>query len=365
MTAGMPTAHSIPQRCAIGAIEAGRLIRAAVQAMPLAERGARVDALLKPGAALTLEVDRAAEKVGVACFERLAAEIGRRIHLITDVMRGEVIRLGRASHREIVFAHLDAVDGTIKVGGLGNDLAAGLVRLANDGNWGIAAAFTAPTDRRLEDLRFADFVSAAVVDGNPLRYRAHPEEVLAVPEGDRLVAYDLSDAPAVNAVLRRAPQVFTSTSTTLSQTLVYLDGFQAFDFDTRQPGDERVAARLYELLIDRHRGGAFDITRQYGNLSALLHALLGWRGAKPWMESQGGGFVVVNENLANLIPAVPIVAGAGGVSVDFDGKPMGERRLRDNRCSVVHAANADLCAALMRLVNAARTEPPASRTAPG
>jgi hypothetical protein len=67
----------------------------------------------------------------------------------------------------VVFAHLDAVDGTIKVGGLGNDLAAGRIRVANDGNWGVAAAFTAPTDRALDALRFGDFVAAAVVDGNP------------------------------------------------------------------------------------------------------------------------------------------------------------------------------------------------------
>ena len=103
--------------------------------MPLAQRGRRADAVLKPGAALTLQVDRAAEEVGLACLERLADEIGFRIHLITDAVRGQIIALGKSAHRQVVFAHLDAVDGTIKVGGLGNDLEAGRIRLANDGNW--------------------------------------------------------------------------------------------------------------------------------------------------------------------------------------------------------------------------------------
>ena len=62
------------------------------------------------------------------------------------------------------------------------------MRVASDGNWGVAAAFTEPTDRSLEQLRFADFTGAAVLDGNPLRYRAHPEEVVAVPMDGSLVS---------------------------------------------------------------------------------------------------------------------------------------------------------------------------------
>jgi len=341
--------------CAIRALAAARKIRAVVQRMPLAERGVRVDAVLKPGAALVMQVDRAAEEVGLADLDRLADELGLRVHVIADPLRGQVVELGRSARREVVFAHLDAVDGTIKVGGLGNDLAAGRVRVANDGNWGIAAAFTAPTDLPFDALRFGDFVAAAVVDGNPSRYRAHPEEVVTVPADAGLASYDMGGVPAVRAALRRAPRVFTSTNTDLGQAVVYLDGFQAFDLDTRRPGDDVVAAELYRTLINRHAGGGFDIVRQYGNLSALLHVLLGWRGEPPWMESQGAGFVVVNENLANLIPAMPLIAGAGGLSVDFDGRPMAERRLIDGRSSVVHAANPATRDALMRLVAEARS----------
>lgn len=346
--------------CVLRALEAARHIRALVQAMPLTERGRRADAALKPGLALTLEVDRVAEQAAIAALERLAAEIGHRVHLIVDPARGHVIPLGRSTHRQVVFAALDAVDGTMKVGGLGNDLARGRIRVANDGNWGVAAAFTAPTDRALETLTFGELVAAVVVDGNPSRYRAHPEEVVAMPVDGLPAAFDVSDAPAVGAVLRRAPRVYTSTNTDLARGVVYLDGYQAFDLDTRRPGDDQIAGALYRALIDRHGGGAFDIVRQYGNLSALLHVLLGWRGDPPWRESQGAGFVVVNENLANALPAIPIVAGAGGVSVDFAGRPLRERKLVDGRCSVVHAANPALRDALLRLVQRASGSSPPS-----
>jgi hypothetical protein len=84
--------------------------------------------------------------------------------------------------------------------------------------------------------------------------------------------------------------------------------------------------------------------------------MLGWRDAAegPWLESQGGGFVVVNENLFNLIPAVPVILGAGGLAVDFEGRPLAERRLTDGRTSIVYAANAPLCRRILALIAEAR-----------
>ena len=142
----------------------------------------------------------------------------------------------------------------------------------------------------------------------------------------------------------------------MSQAVIYFDGYQAFDRHTRLPGDEALTAALYRRFLNRHEGGGFDVWRQYGNLSALLRLLLGWRAGRPWVESQGGAFVVVNENLANLIPSLPIVLGAGGVSLDFDGRPLAQRRLGAGRCSVVHAANEVLAADVMRIIRAARDE---------
>ena len=341
------------ERCALAALAAGRAIRDTVHAMPPAERGRPAPAALKPGAQIVMAVDAAAETVGLAHLERLSAVIGCPIALVADAARGSLLTVGGGGTGERVYAMLDAVDGTIKVGGLGNAADGSAMRLANDGGWGVGFACTAPTRTGLDALRLGDFAVAAVVDGNPTRLRAHPHEVVTLPDADTPVSLDMSDRPAVRAALRRADRVFTSTQTTLAQAIVYLDGFQAFDRHTRRAGDEALIVELYRRLINRHEGGAFDVWRQYGNLSALLRMLLGWRGTRPWVESQGGAFVVVNENLANLVPAVPLILGAGGCSVDFAGRPLAARRLVDGRTSVIHAANEVLCDRLLAIVRAA------------
>jgi len=346
-------ADPLLESIALAALSAGRAVRAAVHAMPPAQRGAAAPAALKPGGQIVLAVDGVAERVGLAHLERLADAIGCRIAVITDAERGTTLPLGRATRPEIIYAMLDAVDGTIKVGGLGNAADGSAVRLANDGGWGVAFACTAPTAAPLEMLTLAAFVVAVVVDGNPPRVPVYPHEVVTLPEDGALVSRDCSDRPAVRAALRRAPRVYTSTQTTLSQAIVYLDGFQAFDRRSAAVGDEALVVDLYRRFLNRHAGGAFDVWRQYGNLSALLRLLFGWRQHRPWVESQGGGFVVVNENLANLVPAVPLVVGAGGCAVDFAGAPLAARRLVDGRTSVVYAANEVLLQALVSHVQAA------------
>jgi hypothetical protein len=137
---------------------------------------------------------------------------------------------------------------------------------------------------------------------------------------------------------------------------VFLDVFQAYDRATRRPGDARIGPVLYRLLVDRHAGGAFDVLRQYANLSALPRTLFGWREEPVWIESQGAGYLVVNENLANLIPSVPLVEGAGGLSVDFDGRRLRDRALVEGRTSVLHAANPEVCARLLDVIRMARAE---------
>lgn len=347
------------ERCALAALAAGRAIREAAHAMPPAERGRPAPAALKPGEQIVLAVDAAAEAVALAHLQRLSAEIGCPVALVADATRGSLLTVGGGGSGERVYAMLDAVDGTIKIGGLGNAPDGSAVRLANDGGWGVGFACTAPTRAGLDELRLGDFAVAALVDGNPTRVCVHPHEVVTVPGDGEPVSVDMSDRPAVRAALRRAPRVFTSTQTALAQAIVYLDGFQAFDRHTHLPGDEALTAELYRRLINRHEGGAFDVWRQYGNLSALLRMLLGWRGTRPWIESQGGAFVVVNENLANLVPAVPLILGAGGCSVDFAGHPLAARRLVDGRTSVIHAANEVLRDRLLAIVRAAGGPPQA------
>ena len=334
---------SIALRCAEAALAAGRAIRTLVHAMDPSERAQERLPLLKPhggyGARL---VDAEAERVGLAALERLAGDIGCAVEVIVDPA-GVTYRVGRGTRT--IWASMDAIDGTVKVAGLGERLA-DRARIANDGGWAAGFAFTEPTERGLDELTFGDFVVAVVVDGNPTRWRAYPQDLVAHPTHDALVTFEATERP-----WRR---VFTTTSTELGQLWSYLDVFQAYDLDTRQPGDDAVGIELYRLLTDRHRGGAFDVLRQYANLSALGRVLFGWRDPPVWLESQGGCYLVVNENVPNLIPSVPLVAGAGGISVDFAGRSLRERPLAAGRTSVLHAANEPLCRRLLEIVDLAQ-----------
>jgi hypothetical protein len=119
------------------------------------------------------------------------------------------------------------------------------------------------------------------------------------------------------------------------------------------------APRRPRRLIDRTQGGAFDVLRTYGNLSSLIRYLLGFRdglqgvGGPLWLEPQCGGFLAVNENLANMVPCIPVVLGAGGLALDFAGGRLEERRLAAGRCSVLYAANEGLARALLEHVQGA------------
>jgi hypothetical protein len=330
--------------CVRTALEAGRRIRDLVHAMPPIERAQPTTSILKPhGGYGARKVDAAAEALALEHLDRLSHEISYPIAVLVESDPPTFHRVGLA-HGPVVWTCMDAIDGTVKIAGLGAP-AGDRVAVGNDGGWAAAFAFTAPTDAHPAMLRLGDFTTAVVVDGNPTRYRAYPQDLVVHPAGDGLRTIEVTDDTE-----RR---VYTSTTTDLSQSMVFLDVFQAYDLATRQDGDDLLGVALYALLTNRHAGGAFDVLRQYANLSALGRVLFGWREPPVWLESQGGAYVVVNENLANLIPAVALVAGAGGLSVDFAGHPLRERRLVDGRTSVIHAANETLCRHLLALVEQA------------
>ena len=344
------TDAALARACAEAALRAGREIRELVHAMPVGERGRPTRSLLKAsGGYGARHVDAAAEAVGLAHLEHLAGDLGVEIELLVE---NGSHRIGRSAGAARIWATMDVIDGTVKVAGLGPPRP-DRVRLANDGAWAAAFAFTLPTTTPAAELVLGDFTVAAVVDGNPTRYRAYPQDIITLPSADGLVTVESTE--------RAERRVFTTTSEDLAQLWVSLDVFQAYDRATRRPGDEALGIELYRLLTDRHGGGAFDVLRQYANLSALARVLLGWREPPVWVESQGGAFVVVNENLPNLIPAVALVAGAGGTSVDFDGRPVRARRLREGRTSVIHAANEAVCRRLLALVATARAGTSAAR----
>jgi hypothetical protein len=77
----------------------------------------------------------------------------------------------------------------------------------------------------------------------------------------------------------RLVRLYTSSSPELPQCMAYMDTFQAYDRRTAAAGDPALAAALHAALCDRNNGGAFDVLRTYGNLSALCSTMLGWRGS--------------------------------------------------------------------------------------
>jgi hypothetical protein len=348
-------ADGVAEVLAAAGLRACRAAREAVYATPLGERARLGASTLKPEVGeLARQIDRIAEAAALEEIECSSAAIGHRIELIVDPATGRTHTIGSAARREVVFAAMDAVDGTIKLGGIGNDLERGRIRAAGDGAWAAGLAFTLPTAAALEELSLADFRAAAIVDGNPTRRATYPQEVLTLPGPHGLATFDVTGVSPEDAAGRMARRVFTTSNATLSRSMAYLDSFQAFDRATRAPRDEALATEIYRGLIDRHGGGAFDVLRQYANLSALLRVMLGWREEPLWFEAQGAAFLVVNENLFNLVPAVAVIAGAGGLSVDFDGKPLAGRRLGSGRANVIHAANPEILKAVLAVVAEAR-----------
>lgn len=334
------TTDDIAAACARAGIAAGRAIREAVHAMALGERAQPCSSTLKR---VNVRADELGEQIGLEHLERLAMTVDQRLHLVLDAA-GTFQAFGSPS-AAIIWAVLDAIDGTKKVAGI-EPYDPRRLATANDGCWGATLAFTLPTRKRLDELLIGDFVVAAIVDGNPARFETYPQEVIALPDATgRPCAFDVGGD--------RRRRVFTTSASTLAHGWAYFDAFQAFDRDTRAPGDEELAIEVYRGLINRHEGGAFDVVRQFGSLSALQRTMLGWREAPVWHESQGVAFVVINENLPNLIPAVAVIEGAGGLSLDFEGRPLRERLLGAGRTSVAHIANVALVQPTMALLAAA------------
>src|SRR5438477_8565804 len=144
--------HAVARACASAALDAGRAIRTLVHAMPPGERARPTTSLLKPhGGYGARHVDAEAEALGLAHLERLARAIGIGIDVLTDPARGEALRVGPAADGPRIWAAIDVIDGTVKVAGLGEG-AADRVRIANDGGWAAAFAFTLPTAKTAATL---------------------------------------------------------------------------------------------------------------------------------------------------------------------------------------------------------------------
>ncbi len=294
--------------------------------------------------------DAEAERVGLKILESLAEQTCHPISLILDINNSKTRLIGKEpDDGRRVYTYFDAVDGTVSVAGLG-----GGQYSANSGNWGIGIAFTVPTSKSIDDLVIGDFIVAIAAEGNTRKHLCNPCLAVVRP-GDWGNSYEMITIDAAGYPLR------TSDQTKINQTFCYYDSFQAFDRETNgcELGKicqkEALAKRLFGHLINRHDGGFFGVKSEYGSISACVANMLGWE--QPNMpKSQGGAFLSLNENLANLIPLVPIIEGAGGIATDFDGNPLAQRKLTSGRPDVILAANETIHKGALNLVKRAKDE---------
>jgi len=324
----------------------GQAVSKEINNIPRHKRGAKVASVLKPeGGANSRYADAVGEEVGFEALKSLSVNIEYPISVIVNPQKGEVLKIGyHHGVSETIFCYFDAVDGTIKVAGLGSDTSDPeneIHRVGNNGAWATGIAFTDPTDKNLSDLFVGDFKTAALVDGNPRRYRASPINAV-VFDG---VTYEIDENTDEKQSL------FTSSQKDIGQGTVSWDMFQALDLNTAPKDAKQLALDIYGEIIDRNKNGPFDIVRLYGSMSEILEQFLETR--IDGIEPQGVGSLALNENLPNLVPITPIVEGAGGYVVGFDGHPIRHMKLTDGRPNVIIASNETILESLEELVNLA------------
>ena len=342
-----------------GCLEVGLAVRKAVNDLPRSRRGNLGTSLLKPSAGQKCAMaDIVGEQAGFEVLERLSSEVRYPIHVFPNepfssppvIIGGN----GEVPGRDyVIWCSFDAVDGTVKVAGLGNDPTNNIYRVGGNGFWGAGIALTVPTKKCLEDLTIGDFEIAALVEGNPQRYRSHPTNAVCWPDpegmGGTSQTFEMDEYGNTGWNL-----LSTSSQTNISQSMINFEAFQAYDRKTARDGSEQLANAIFPLLINRNEGGAFDIVRFYANISEVLCQLLERKDGG--IEPQGAGAITLNENYASLIPFVPIIEGAGGSVVEFSGKPMSEHYLRDPRPDSIIAANDSIAKSILSIVEIAKSD---------
>ena len=301
--------------------------------------------LLKPhGGYGARHVDAVAEEVGLAHLARLADALGCAIELLVDPATGATHRVGRGSRT--VWASMDAIDGTVKVAGLGERLT-DRVRVANDGGWAAGFAFTAPTEQGLRDLTFGDFEVAVVVDGNPTRYRSYPAGsggAAVAGRTDHLGGHGAALAARVHdeqhrpvaalGVPRRLPGVRSRHATARRRR----DRRGALPAPHRSPRRRRVRRAAAVRQSERARPRAVRLARAAGLDRVAGRRLPGGERERAQSDPVGAARRRSGRRVGGLRRRTA----------------RRERPLRAGRTSVLHAANEALCRRALALVAAAR-----------
>ncbi len=155
-------------------VHAALAVRSAVERMPVQQRVQKAPSPLKPPPATSALPDLVGEQVAFTHLQALATHLASEVRVVVDPASGRYHALTPASSApppeatstsgRHIWAYLDAVDGTLKLSGLGN--APGVARVVNDGSWAVGLALTEPTRLPLEQLRIGDFSVACILDGS-------------------------------------------------------------------------------------------------------------------------------------------------------------------------------------------------------
>jgi hypothetical protein len=248
----------------------GHEIVKTLSALPLSQRSARALSILKPPPGNAALPDVLGEEVAWGLLAEVSARLHAEIRVTIDHAAYHPIKdPGLTSESGLhIWCYLDAVDGTVKLAGLGNEN--GRLRSANDGAWAVGIAFTEPTTKPLGELLVSDFKVKYYKDLKVLSWHqlamltgrlslmgplSQSMQISAITDGTACHA-SLSKIPPFPrqaiATARRMPikghpacsyvtwegvgapahdvpctvTLHTSTNQLLSQSFVYLDAFQ-------------------------------------------------------------------------------------------------------------------------------------------
>ncbi|MBI4894151.1 MAG: hypothetical protein HY833_00200 [Candidatus Aenigmarchaeota archaeon] len=305
-----------------------------INSTPRTERVGSMESKLKVGveAQWAKKSDVMAENIAIRYLRNLSEQIERKIIMVVDPRSGRTFEVGNYTRNDPIYCENDSIDGTKILDGFGNDQERGIYRLGSNGHYGTATAFTMPTKKDVKDVAVGDFEVSVMIEANPTVHRTHPTSAAAWrDEAGDIGTYENNRKYGDFYKLRMSSQ------TNFSKSVAILDFFSAFDETSAVEGMKELAWNAYKRLSDRNGGGAFDVCRSYALTSDLLAEL--FERADGNIEPRGTARVSINEHLGNLVPMYPIIRGAGGSIVDFEGNDAGGKKISEKRQNFVASSN--------------------------
>jgi len=215
-------------------VKIGKKIRKLVAKTPIKKRAKRIPSATKKR--YSQYIDAAAEELAFKELKRFGKKHAITIKAVQANQKLTPILIHDAATKKVVYCLLDAIDGTIKITGLGNQR--NKVRVVNDGAWAFSIAFTEATQKDSQKLTFKDFKAAALVDGNPSPSKAFPEIALTYPVKGKLQTFD-----------GKGKRLYTSSNTDLQQNFIHIDFFQRKQKNKQQNSIQNLQIVMKEVLL--------------------------------------------------------------------------------------------------------------------